>query len=236
MPATHGLLGRILRANDDAVRRFGQNTAEVDAFIQAAALLTPFQWRQVLAARRLVSTVTKEDVDQATASMEEIKTAIRGSNGRMSESMSKAGEWLLEALDKKSDDKVVAAWQALSALVMRNHLSPLKFAAHYAPFVTLVPVAGFDALDPATLRYLDAVQRLTREQCDLLAGRWHLDHEASRALVQVVARSHYLKTEEAAALIALRTIPNHIAGDAGWSAVKTVVHGGRVPIAELLKR
>ena len=228
MPATHGLLGRILRANDDAIRRFGQNTAEADAFIQAAALLTPFQWRQVLAARRLVSTVTKEDVDQATASLEEIKTAIRGSNGRMSESMSKAGEWLLEALDKKSDDKVVAAWQALSALVMRNHLSPLKFAAHYAPFVTLVPVAGFDALDPATLRYLDAVQRLTRDQCDLLAGRWHLDHEASRALVQVVARSHYLKTEEAAALIALRTIPNHIAGDAGWSAVKTVVHGGRV--------
>src|ERR1700737_397060 len=188
MPATHGLLGRILRANDDPVRRFGQ----------------------------------------ATASLEEIKAAIRGSNGRISESMSKAGEWLLEALDKKTDDKIVAAWQALSALVMRNHLSPMKFAAHYAPFVTLVPVSGFDALDPSTLRYLDAVQRLTHEQCDLLAKRWHLDHEASRALVQVVARSHYLKTEEAAALIGLRTIPNHITGDAGWSAVKTVAHGGRV--------
>jgi hypothetical protein len=228
MPATHGLLGRILRANDDAVRRFGQNTAEVDAFIQAAALLTPFQWRQVLAARRLVSTVTKEDVDQPTSSLQDIKAAIRGSNGGLSESMSKAGEWLLEALDKKTDDKIVAAWQALSALVMRNQLSPLKFAAHYAPFVTFVPVSGFDALDPSTVRYLDAVQRVTREQCDLLAKRWHLDHEASRALVQVVARSRYLKVEEAAALVALRTIPNHLTGDLGWAAVKTAVHGGRV--------
>ncbi len=36
-PATHGLLGRILRANEDISRRFGQNTAEVDAFIGAAA-------------------------------------------------------------------------------------------------------------------------------------------------------------------------------------------------------
>ena len=177
--------------------------------------MAPFQRRQVLAARRLVSTVTKEDVDQATASLEEIKAAIRGSAGRMSESMSTAGEWLLEALDTKSADKIVAAWQALSALVMRNHLSPLKFAAHYAPFVALVPVSGIDALDPSTLRYLDAVQRLTRKQCELLAKRWHLDHETSRSLVQVVARSHYLKTEEAAALIALRTIPNQLTARRG---------------------
>jgi len=32
MPAIHGLLGRIQRANDDASRRFGPNTAEVEAF------------------------------------------------------------------------------------------------------------------------------------------------------------------------------------------------------------
>ena len=38
-PASHGLLGRIQRANDDASHRFGPNTAEVEAFINAAAAL-----------------------------------------------------------------------------------------------------------------------------------------------------------------------------------------------------
>jgi len=226
-PATHGLLGRILRANDDASRRFGENTAEVDAFIHAAAQLTPWQWRQILTARRLVSTVTKEDVVEATESLRAVQDAIRSTDGRLSEPMSKAGESLFEALDKRSDDKVATAWQALSALVLREHLSPLKFGAHYAPFITLIPVAGFDALDPTTMRFLTAVQALTKEKCELLARRWRLDAESSRALLQVVAK-HYLKPEEAAALIALRTIPTQLTGDLGWAAVKTVVHGGRV--------
>ena len=225
-PATHGLLGRILRANDDASRRFGENTAEVDAFIHTAALLTPWQWRQILTARRLVSTVIKEDVVEATDSLRAVQDAIR-STDRLSEPMSRAGESLFEALDKRSDDKVATAWQALSALVLREHLSPLKFGAHYAPFITLIPVAGFDALDPTTMRYLTAVQALTKEKCELLARRWRLDAESSRALLQVVAK-HYLKPEEAAALIALRTIPTQLTGDLGWAAVKTVVHGGRV--------
>ncbi|HSS92708.1 MAG TPA: hypothetical protein VLR46_01830, partial [Candidatus Dormibacteraeota bacterium] len=228
-PATHGLLGRILRANDDAARRFGTNTAEVDAFIHATAQLTPWQWRQVLTARRLVSTVTQEDAGQAIESLRAVQAAIRSLDGqKLSESMSKAGEALFEALEGRSEDKVAAAWQALSALVMRQQLSPLKFAAHYAPFVTLVPMAGFDALDTMTMRYLDAVQRLTLEGIELLARRWNVDHEASRALLQVVAKSRYLKSEEAAALLALRTVPVHMAGDRGWAAVKTVVHGGRV--------
>src|SRR5260370_15272810 len=141
--------------------------------------------------------------------------------------MSKAGESLFEALDKRSDDKVATAWQALSALVLREHLSPLKFGAHYAPFITLIPVAGFDALDPTTMRFLTAVQAMTKEKCELVARRWRLDAESSRALLQVVAK-HYLKPEEAAALIALRTIPTQLTGDLGWAAVKTVVHGGRV--------
>jgi len=227
-PDTHGLLGRILRANDDASRRFGENTAEVDAFIHAAAQLTPWQWRQVLTARRLVSTVTKEDAVPSTESLRAMQAAIRSTDGRLSEPMSKAGESLFEALDKRSDDKVATAWQALSALVMREHLSPLKFGAHYAPFITLIPVAGFDALDPTTMRYLTAVQALTREKCELLARRWRLDAESSRALLQVVAKTRYLKPEEAAALIALRTVPTQLTGDLGWAAVKTVVHGGRV--------
>ena len=227
-PATHGLLGRILRANDDASRRFGENTAEVDAFIHSAAQLTPWQWRQVLTARRLVSTVTKEDVVQATESLQAVRAAIRSTDGRLSEPMSKAGESLFEALDHRSDDKVAIAWQALSALVLREHLSPLKFGAHYAPFITLIPVAGFDALDPTTMRFLTAVQALTKEKCELLARRWRLDADASRTLLQVVAKTRYLKPEEAAALVALRTIPTQLTGDLGWAAVKTVVHGGRV--------
>src|SRR5713226_9341343 len=227
-PATHGLLGRILRANEDISRRFGQNTAEVDAFIGAAAQLTPWQWRQVLTARRLVSTVTKEETGASTQSLESIQSAIRSTDGRLSEPMSKAGEALIEALEKRSDDKVATAWQALSALVMRQHHSALKFAAHYAPFIALVPVSGFDALDPATMRYLKAVEALSHEKCEMLARRWRLDPDASRALLTVVAKSRYLKAEEAAALLALRTIPTHLTGDLGWAAVRTVVHGGRV--------
>src|SRR6266851_4007033 len=227
-PATHGLLGRILSANDDASRRFGKNTAEVDAFIDAVAQLTPWQWRQVLTARRLVSTVTKEETGPTTQSLEAIQAAIRSTDERLSEPMSKAGEALIGALEKRSDDKVATAWQALSALVMRQHHSALKFAAHYAPFIALVPVSGFDALDPVTMRYLKAVEALNREKCEVLARRWRLDPDASRALLTVVAKSRYLKGEEAAALLALRTVPTHLTGDLGWAAVRTVVHGGRV--------
>src|ERR1700694_3020423 len=113
-PATHGLLGRILSANEDASRRFGKNTAEVDAFIEAVTLLTPWQWRQVLTARRLVSTVTQEEMGAPPQSLGAIQASIRSTDGRLSEPMSKAGEALIEALEKRSDDKVGTAWQALS--------------------------------------------------------------------------------------------------------------------------
>jgi hypothetical protein len=227
-PATRGLLGRIIRTNDDASRRFGENTAEVDAFIQAVKLLTAFQWRQVLTARRLVSTVTKEDAGQVTQSRETILAAIAGANGRLSEPMSRAGQGLLEAMDKQSDEKVAAAWSALSALVMREHHSALKFAAHYAPFITVIPVSGFDLLDAVTMRFLVAIEALNKRSCELLARPWRLDHESSRTLLGVVTKTRYIKPEAAAALLAMRTIPPHLAGDAGWAAVKTVVHGGRV--------
>ena len=138
--SSHGLLGRIQRANDDASRRFGPNTAEVEAFIQAAALLTPWQWRQVLAGRRLVAAVTKEEAGQDTQSIASIQAAIRTSESRMSEPMARAGEALFEALQKRSDEKVVAAWQATSALVSRHQLSALKFAAHYAPILSLIHI------------------------------------------------------------------------------------------------
>ncbi len=226
--SSHGLLGRIQRANDDASRRFGPNTAEVEAFIESAAHLTPWQWRQVLAARRLVGLVTKEGTGQAAESARSIRDAIRSSEGRMSEPMATAGEALFEALKKKSEDKVVSAWQAVSALVLRHQLPALKFAAHYAPFATLIPVSDADALDPGIRRYLAAIEVLTPAQCELLSRPWRLDHAASRALLQAVAKSRRLNIEEAVALGSLVAIPALLTGDAGWAAVRTAVHGGRV--------
>src|ERR1700704_6266972 len=113
--SSHGLLGRIQKANDDASRRFGPNTAEVAAFIEAAAHLTPWQWRQVLAARRLLDSVTKEEIGEAAGAGRSVPAAVRTSEGRLAEPMARAGEALLEALEKRSDEKVVVAWQATSA-------------------------------------------------------------------------------------------------------------------------
>lgn len=227
-PASHGLLGRLQRANDDASRRFGPNTAEVEAFIQTVAHFSPWQWRQVLAARRLVASVTKEDSSREPHSVSSIQKAIQSGDGTMSEPMARAGERLLESLDKRGDEKVVAAWQAASALVTRHQLSALKFAAHYAAFAALVPVAPIGALDPVSRRFVSEVETLSAQQCSLLAKPWRMDHEASRALQTAVAKSRFLKTEEAVALAALRAVPTHLQGDAGWAAVRTVVHGGRV--------
>src|SRR5450759_3527419 len=225
MPASHGLLGRIQRANDDASRRFGPNTAEVEAFINAVAQLTPWQWRQVLAARRLVASVTKEGAGESSRS---IQTAIRSSDGRMSEPMSKAGEILFDSLARKSEEKQVAAWQAMSALVTRHQLSALKFAAHYAPFSALIPVSGSDVLDPLTRRFMAELEGISAAQCEGLARRWRVEPAASRALLQSVANHPEVKSEEAVALAALTVIPAHITGDSGWAAVRTAVHGGRV--------
>ena len=225
---SNGLLGRIQRANDDPSARFGPNTAEVEAFIEAAAHLTPWQWRQVLATRRLVSSVTKEETGNASETRRSIHAAIRSTEGGMSEPMARTGEALFQALEKRADEKLVAAWQAASALVLRHHLPALKFAAHYAPFGKLIPVSEADALDPTTRRFLIEVEGLTTPECEILSKPWRLDHEASRALTQAVAKSRHLKIEEAIALTALVTVPASLGGDAGWAAVRTVVHGGRV--------
>jgi hypothetical protein len=226
--STHGLLGRIQRSNDDASRRFGPNTAEVEAFIEAASHLSPWQWRQVLAARRLVASVTKEGIGDASESRRSIHTAIRSTESGMSEPMVRTGEALFEALAKRTDEKVVAAWQAASALVLRHQLPALKFAAHYAPFASLIPVFEADGLDPAARRFLAAVEGLSAAQREMLSKPWRLDHDASRALTQAVAKNRQLKIEEAVALSAISTIPASLSGDAGWAAVRTAVHGARV--------
>ena len=224
-PASHGLLGRIQRANDDAGRRFGPHTAEVEAFIVAAAQLTPWQWRQVLTVRRLVASVSKEGVPDSARS---IQAAIRTSDTRISEPMARAGEVLFDTLVKKSEDKQVAAWQAMTAIVMRSQLPALKFAVNYAPFAALIPASGSDVLDPKTRRFIALLEALTKEQLEVLARRWRIEPAASRALLQAVAKNRHVKSEEAVAIAALTLIPHHLTGDPGWSAVRTAVHAGRV--------
>jgi hypothetical protein len=200
----------------------------VEAFIDAAAHLSPWQWRQVLAARRLVASVTKEGIGKAAETRRSIQAAVRSTEGGMSESMASTGEALFDALAKRTDEKVVAAWQAASALVLRHQLPALKFAAHYAPFASLIPVSEADALDPTTRRFLAAIEGLSAAQCEMLSKPWRLDHDASRALTKAVAKSRHLNVEEAVALSALSTIPATLSGDAGWAAVRTAVHGARV--------
>ncbi len=228
MPASQGLLGRIQRANDDASRRFGPHTSEVEAFISATGQLTPWQWRQVLAVRRLVTSVSKEGTGEPSDSARSIQAAIRTSDARISEPMARAGEVLFDTLAKKSDEKQVAAWQAMSALVMRSQVPALKFAAHYAPFAAFIPVSGGDVLDPRSRRFVRAIEALTKDQCEALAHRWRIDPNASRALLQAVTKNRHVKSEEAAAMAALTVIPTHLPGEAGWFAVRTAVHGGRV--------
>src|SRR5437773_1952691 len=226
-PASHGLLGRIQRANDVAAHRFGPHTAEVEAFIVAVGQLTPWQWRQVRTTKRLVASVSKDGAG-ATDSARSIQSAIRSSDGRISEPMARAGEVLFDTLAKKSDDKQVAAWQSMTALIMRSNLPALKFAVHYAPFATLIPLSGSDVLDPRTRRFISLLEELTRDRLAGLAKRWRVDAAASRALLQAVAKHRHAKSEEAVAVAALSFIPHHLVGDEGWTAVRTAVHGGRV--------
>ena len=226
-PASQGLLGRIQRANAEASHRFGPHTAEVEAFILAAGQLTPWQWRQVLTSRRLVSAVSK-DSGGGSDSARTIQSAIRSTETRMSETLARAGEVLFDTLAKKSDDKQVAAWQAMTALTMRSQMPALKFAVHYAPFAAVIPLAGSDALDPRTRRFIAGFEALTKEQLLALAKRWHIEPGASRALLQAVAKNRHVKSEEAVAMTALVLVPNKLGGDEGWSAVRTLVHGGRV--------
>jgi hypothetical protein len=226
-PASHGLLGRIQQANDNAAHRFGPHTAEVEAFIAATAQLTPWQWRQVLATRRLVAAVSKEGAG-APDSTRSIQAAIRSSEGRISEPLARAGEVLFDTLVRKGEDKQAAAWQAMTALVHRSQLPALKFAVNYTPFATLIPLAGSDVIDPRTRRYMAALEKLPREQMQALARRWRISPATSHALLQAVAKNREAKSEEAVALFALAMIPNHLTGDEGWTAVRTAVHGGRV--------
>src|SRR5207244_8167023 len=69
---------------------------------------------------------------------------------------------------------------------------------------------------------------LSKEQLLALAKRWRIEPVASSMLLKSVSKNRHVRSEEAVAIGALSLIPNQLTGDEGWSAVRTLVHGGRV--------
>ena len=139
-----------------------------------------------------------------------------------------AGTSLIDFFGGRSDDEAVAAWHAVSALVHRHRLTPIKFAASYAPFASAIAVTNPRSLGAMVSRYVTAVGRLGASQCAVLAKTWQLDDELSAALSRGVADGGARAGEEAAALAAVVTVPMRMAGSGGWAAVKTAAFGGRV--------
>lgn len=139
-----------------------------------------------------------------------------------------AGTALVDFFGGRSDDEAVAAWHAVSALVRRHHLTPIKFAASYAPFASAIPVTNPRALGAMVSRYITAVGRLGASQCSILARQWQADEEAASALSKATVDGSARPAEEAAALAAVVTVPMRMAGNVGWAAVKSAAFGGRV--------
>ena len=139
-----------------------------------------------------------------------------------------AGDALADHLADRSDEEISVTWQALAALVNRQHLSPIKFAVSFAPFASNVIVIKPKSLSPLLQRYLTAVGRLSAHQCTVLADPWLLPDDVSSKLSSAVTDGSAKTAEEAAALTALVTVPMRLTGDAGWAAAKTVAYGARV--------
>jgi hypothetical protein len=139
-----------------------------------------------------------------------------------------AGTALIDFFGGRSDDEAVAAWHGVSALVHRQHLTPIKFAASYAPFASAIPVTNPRSLGAMVSRYVTAVGRLGASQCVALAKELQIGDELSSVLSRAVADGAARTGEEAAALAAVVTVPMRLAGAGGWAAVKTVAFGGRV--------
>src|SRR5438477_10516981 len=139
-----------------------------------------------------------------------------------------AGTALVDFFGGRSDDEAVATWHAVAALVQRQHLTPIKFAASYAPFATAIPVTNPRSLGAMVARYVTAVGRLGAAQCAALARPWQLEDALSSVLSGAIADGSSRPGEEAAALAAVVTVPMRLAGSGGWAAVKTAAFGGRV--------
>ena len=110
----------------------------------------------------------------------------------------------------------------------RHHLTPIKFAASYAPFASAIPVTNPRSLGAMVSRYVTAVGRLGASQCTVLARQWQIDDDALDALSKATLDGSARPAEEAAALAAVVTVPMRLIGSPGWAAVKTAAFGGRV--------
>jgi len=163
-----------------------------------------------------------------TADWEEVAAAAPAAGEEAIAPLVNAGASLSDVLRGRSDDEVVAAWHACSALVRRHHLTAIKFAASYAPFASAIPVTRLKSLSAMAARYVTAVGRLGAVQCAALAQPWQMDDEVSNALSKAMADGSSRHAEEAAALAAVVTVPMRLVGSGGWAAVKTAAFGGRV--------
>ena len=210
------------------VERYGPNSAEVTAFIESVGRLTPAQWRKVVAAREAVAKVTRDGSGQPAEVVRALLAGGSNGEGALPEPFANVARDLAGALAGRSDEEAVAAWQAASALVRRRQLAALTFAAHYAPFATVIPLAETDEVPPIVRLFANAMKWLSAAQWESLARPWSLDRGDSSTLLQAALKSKAREAEEFVALAAIALAARHVAGDSGWAAVKTAVHGARV--------
>jgi hypothetical protein len=170
---------------------------------------------------RSIASLRKHDWEQVAA-------AAPNANEEAVAPLVEAGAALIDFLGGRSDDEVVATWHAVSALVRRYHLTPIKFAASYAPFASAIPVTSTRSLGAVVSRYVTALGRLGASQCAVLAQPWEVDEEILSVLSKAIADGNARSAEEAAALAAVVTVPMRLAGSKGWASVKTAAFGGRV--------
>jgi hypothetical protein len=157
-----------------------------------------------------------------------IATAAPDANEEAVAPLVNAGTALIDFFGGRSDDEAVATWHGVSALVHRHHLTPIKFAASYAPFASAISVTNPRSLGAMVSRYVTALGRLGSSQCAVLAKPWRIDDALSSVLSRAVVEGAARPGEEAAALAAVVTVPMRLAGAGGWAAVKTAAFGGRV--------
>ncbi len=206
--------------------RFGPNTGEVAAFVEAVARLTGAQWRKVISARRQAALIVK---DTSAPPADAVRSMLGGGEGSPPPGpAANLAAALAPGLAGRGDEELVAAWQAGSALLRRRQLAALTFAAHYAPFAAVVPLAA-GAEPPSDLqRFVKLLRWLGPEQWQAIGRPWSLEREVSAGLMQASAKTSTREAEEGAALAAIAAAPRHLPGDAGWAAVKTIAHGSRV--------
>jgi hypothetical protein len=168
-----------------------------------------------------LASLSKDDWEQVAA-------AAPNANEEAVAPMVNAGTALIDFFGGRSDEQAVAAWHAVSALVRRHHLTPIKFAASYAPFASAIPVTNARTLGAMVSRYVTALGRLGASQCAVLAKPMQVDDDASNALSKAIVDGSARPAEEAAALAAVVAVPMRMAGNGGWAAVKTAAFGGRV--------